>query len=108
MQVTNIFSFYKIISTLAKTIVQLCITFTSSSKNVFNSQERCPGTTRQASVTLTFDLPEWNLQMAHLLIVALMENNCAKLVGYLSINIKLMLSMHTCMNAHTYIEVNKY
>ena len=34
---------------------------------------------RLSNVTLTFDLPEWNLQMAHLLI---QEWNCAKLLQF--------------------------
>ena len=41
-----------------------------------NPIDGCPGKTRRARVTLTFDLPEWNLQLAHLLIK---ENSCATL-----------------------------
>ena len=51
------------------------LTLFTSMQYISDKLEGCPGT-RPASMTMTFDLTELNLQMAHLLIE---ENNYAKL-----------------------------
>ena len=65
---------------------------------------------RQARETLTFELPEWNLEMAYLLI-SLRENNCLELFWNPSIRIAVMAqtnldrAMHATSHAHMYTKV---
>ena len=60
----------------------------------------CAGTTCQAYITLTFDLPEWHFQMELLH----MKNNCAKLFWNPVIELLFKTNpdgqMHKCKHAH--------
>ena len=72
------------------------------------SRDICPETTCWAPVPFNFDLPKWNLQMAHLLI---RENSCPTLFWNPSKNIAVMVLTNpeawTFMHTHKHTHVNQ-